>query len=452
VDLYITNVVELLAWDLRLQYDPAILNVAAINVNMFQGSGIFDVSEDTPDSDGSFYAGAVDLAAVDSGSGVLARITLTAVGLGLSDLTIIDPELKDDNNDFIGDIDGDGYFDGLVSNGRVAVGQACPPDADSDTIPDSLDNCPLVYNPDQQDVDGDGVGDVCDPDTQASSTVSDRVTGAVSVTNPAGTISFVGTTAVPGSTVTIVEDTAAVGTIEYTAQGIAIVGNRFDLVSPSPITGTVTNVIDFAAPGITQAQLDSLTITKQTPGGPMVIPHTVVSTVVTPEGLIIQATIQYQLVDDALMTALAPLDSDGDGVFDQFDITADGDFLDAGEQDNCPLGYNPDQADSDGDGLGDACDTGDTDGDLFSDQQEAYLGTDPSDACADNPSDSAWPLDMNNDTTITVISDILPFRGRIGATGGDANWGQRLDFSMDGQISVIGDVLNYRGTIGNGCL
>jgi hypothetical protein len=59
---------------------------------------------------------------------------------------------------------------------------------------------------------------------------------------------------------------------------------------------------------------------------------------------------------------------------------------------------------------------------------------------------------MNNDTTITVISDILQFRGRIGATSGDANWSQRLDFSMDGQISVIGDVLNYRGTIGNGCL
>jgi hypothetical protein len=34
-------------------------------------------------------------------------------------------------------------------------------DADGDYIPDSLDNCPYVQNPDQADSDGDGVGDAC---------------------------------------------------------------------------------------------------------------------------------------------------------------------------------------------------------------------------------------------------------------------------------------------------
>jgi len=37
-------------------------------------------------------------------------------------------------------------------------------DTDSDGIADSSDNCPLVYNPDQADDDGDGKGDVCDND------------------------------------------------------------------------------------------------------------------------------------------------------------------------------------------------------------------------------------------------------------------------------------------------
>jgi beta-glucanase (GH16 family) len=39
-----------------------------------------------------------------------------------------------------------------------------PPDADGDRVPDRDDNCPLVFNPDQADHDGDGAGNVCDPD------------------------------------------------------------------------------------------------------------------------------------------------------------------------------------------------------------------------------------------------------------------------------------------------
>lgn len=37
-----------------------------------------------------------------------------------------------------------------------------PKDTDGDGIPDIWDNCPTVYNPDQKDIDRNGVGDVCD--------------------------------------------------------------------------------------------------------------------------------------------------------------------------------------------------------------------------------------------------------------------------------------------------
>jgi hypothetical protein len=37
-----------------------------------------------------------------------------------------------------------------------------PPDRDGDGVPDSVDNCPNVANPDQKDTDHDGVGDACD--------------------------------------------------------------------------------------------------------------------------------------------------------------------------------------------------------------------------------------------------------------------------------------------------
>jgi hypothetical protein len=36
-----------------------------------------------------------------------------------------------------------------------------PPDRDKDGIPDFRDNCPDVYNPDQADIDENGIGDAC---------------------------------------------------------------------------------------------------------------------------------------------------------------------------------------------------------------------------------------------------------------------------------------------------
>jgi len=47
--------------------------------------------------------------------------------------------------------------------GTVPCEQALDPDTDGDGVPDSVDNCPLVPNPDQSDVNNSGMGDVCDP-------------------------------------------------------------------------------------------------------------------------------------------------------------------------------------------------------------------------------------------------------------------------------------------------
>lgn len=42
------------------------------------------------------------------------------------------------------------------------LGNACDPDDDGDGVDDDADNCPSIPNPDQEDVDGDRAGDVCD--------------------------------------------------------------------------------------------------------------------------------------------------------------------------------------------------------------------------------------------------------------------------------------------------
>lgn len=55
--------------------------------------------------------------------------------------------------------------------------------------------------------------------------------------------------------------------------------------------------------------------------------------------------------------------------------------------------------DTDEDGLDDGCDpcpeNADCDADGFCDGSEMYVGTDPLDACPDDPTDDAWPFDIN---------------------------------------------------------
>ncbi|MBU2498691.1 MAG: thrombospondin type 3 repeat-containing protein [Proteobacteria bacterium] len=55
-------------------------------------------------------------------------------------------------------------------------------DSDGDGVSDSQDNCPLDYNPDQADKDGDALGDACDDDNDNDG-VSDNEDNCVSVAN-----------------------------------------------------------------------------------------------------------------------------------------------------------------------------------------------------------------------------------------------------------------------------
>lgn len=78
------------------------------------------------------------------------------------------------------DTDLDGIFDSTdnciqLSNpnqediDQDGIGDFCDEDNDDDLRPDSFDNCPTLYNPEQLDLDLDGIGDDCDSDKDGDS-------------------------------------------------------------------------------------------------------------------------------------------------------------------------------------------------------------------------------------------------------------------------------------------
>jgi Ca2+-binding RTX toxin-like protein len=63
---------------------------------------------------------------------------------------------------------------------------AAPPDADGDGVADSEDNCPVVSNASQADMDHDGLGDACDPDRDGDGVVDTVDSDGGAGTSPAG--------------------------------------------------------------------------------------------------------------------------------------------------------------------------------------------------------------------------------------------------------------------------
>jgi hypothetical protein len=101
--------------------------------------------------------------------------------------------------------------------------------------------------------------------------------------------------------------------------------------------------------------------------------------------------------------------------------------------DNCPAvatSWTVPEADSDCDGFSDAAAPG-------SHGQESLNGTDPHDACPDNPADNAWPPDTDNNGAV-ALPDIVLFGSSLNQVGPGYN--PRFDLNASGLVTT-GDMV-----------
>lgn len=141
ISLYISDVSELLAWEIYFAYDRHLLEVIGRDVRVFLSEGpnsnVFDFSDPVPNSTGVYRLAAADVALggfAESGSGRLATITLRAIAEGISPAAIyrsetlpLGPRLTAAGGEKIGDVTGNEIFDGRITSGQIAIGRSCAP-------------------------------------------------------------------------------------------------------------------------------------------------------------------------------------------------------------------------------------------------------------------------------------------------------------------------------------
>jgi hypothetical protein len=116
-------------FDFTLVYDPSQLVVTAVNDQMMLAVGAHNIASTTeapPDTDGHFLVRAYDLSNnPESGDGVLARITLNAIGHGPSSLSVIAPPPARDGVPQVVDNENWIYSINSVDGALIRIDSAC---------------------------------------------------------------------------------------------------------------------------------------------------------------------------------------------------------------------------------------------------------------------------------------------------------------------------------------
>jgi hypothetical protein len=203
------------------------------------------------------------------------------------------------------------------------------PDTDSDRVIDPLDNCPETPNPNQEDLDDDGVGDVCDPDIDGDGVENEN------------------------------DNCPTLGNADQANNDDDLEGDICDTDDDNDqIRDADDNCPLITNPGQEDEDSDGV--------GDLCDPDWDLDGDGVPRG--IDNCPEDNNPDQA--------DGDEDGIGDACDPDLDQDGV-INDNDNCPEVFNGDQADLDGDGEGDACDDDDDGDDVVDEDDNCPLDANP---------------------------------------------------------------------------